>query len=75
MVSQTERTWLRQGEGGGGKYAPLLAKAAVAVGVDGVFMETHPNPAKALSDGANALPLKAVPALWKTLLKVKEASE
>ena len=66
---------LGTGSGGDGKYAPLLAQAATAVGVDGVFMETHPNPKKALSDGANALPLKGVAPLWKTLLKVKEAAE
>ena len=63
---------LGTGSGGDGKYAPLLAQAAAAVGVDGVFMETHPNPAKALSDGANALPLKAVAPLWKKLVKIAE---
>ena len=63
---------LGTGSGGDGKYAPLLAQAATAVGVDGVFMETHPNPAKALSDGANALPLKAVAPLWKKLVKIAE---
>ena len=63
---------LGTGSGGDGKYAPLLAQAATAVGVDGVFMETHPNPAKALSDGANVLPLKAVAPLWKKLVKIAE---
>ncbi|MGB3795571.1 MAG: 3-deoxy-8-phosphooctulonate synthase [Alteraurantiacibacter sp.] len=43
--------------GGQSKYVPLLARAAVAAGVSGVFMETHPDPANALSDGPNALPL------------------
>ena len=61
---------LGTGSGGDGKYAPLLARAAVATGVDGVFMETHPNPPKALSDAANAIPLKEVKALWKQLLEI-----
>lgn len=43
--------------GGDGALAPVLARAAVAVGCDGVFMETHPDPAKALSDGPNQVPL------------------
>ncbi|WP_226638536.1 3-deoxy-8-phosphooctulonate synthase [Novosphingobium profundi] len=43
--------------GGQSQYVPLLARAAVAAGVSGVFMETHPDPANALSDGPNALPL------------------
>ncbi|WP_374408350.1 3-deoxy-8-phosphooctulonate synthase [Pelagerythrobacter sp.] len=43
--------------GGQSEYVPLLARAAVAAGVSGVFMETHPDPANALSDGPNALPL------------------
>ncbi|HED19804.1 MAG TPA: 3-deoxy-8-phosphooctulonate synthase, partial [Gammaproteobacteria bacterium] len=43
--------------GGQREYVPVLARAAIAVGVSGVFMETHPNPAKALSDGPNAWPL------------------
>jgi 2-dehydro-3-deoxyphosphooctonate aldolase (KDO 8-P synthase) len=44
--------------GGDRQYAPYLAKAAAAVGVDGFFIETHPNPEKALSDGPNMVPLK-----------------
>ena len=59
---------LGTGSGGDGKYAPALARAAVATGVDGVFMETHVNPKKALSDAANALAFKDVKPLWKTLL-------
>jgi 2-dehydro-3-deoxyphosphooctonate aldolase (KDO 8-P synthase) len=47
---------------------PVLARAAVAVGVAGVFMETHPDPAKALSDGPNAVPLHHMKALLETLL-------
>lgn len=53
--------------GGDGCWAPALARAAVATGVDGVFMETHYNPAEALSDKANAIPLSGVEPLWKTL--------
>jgi len=43
--------------GGDGKFAPVLARSAVAAGCDGIFMETHPNPAEALSDGPNQVPL------------------
>ena len=46
---------------------PVLARAAVAEGVAGVFMETHPNPDLALSDGPNAVPLKRMNALLETL--------
>ncbi len=61
---------LGTGSGGDGKYAPVLARAAVAAGVDGVFMETHVNPKKALSDAANAIAFKDVKALWKKLLAI-----
>ena len=47
---------------------PVLARAAVAVGVAGLFMETHPDPANALSDGPNAVPLKHMKALLETLV-------
>jgi 2-dehydro-3-deoxyphosphooctonate aldolase (KDO 8-P synthase) len=59
-----------QGTSSGGQreMVPVLARAAVAVGVAGVFMETHPDPAKALSDGPNAVPLKHMRALLETLL-------
>ena len=53
--------------GGDGRFAPYLAKAATAVGVDGLFIETHPDPSKALSDGPNMIPLKELPRLWKKL--------
>jgi 2-dehydro-3-deoxyphosphooctonate aldolase (KDO 8-P synthase) len=58
-----------QGTSSGGDRAmvPVLARAAIAVGVAGVFMETHPDPAKALSDGPNAVPLKHMKALLETL--------
>jgi 2-dehydro-3-deoxyphosphooctonate aldolase (KDO 8-P synthase) len=54
--------------GGQREMVPVLARAAIAVGVAGVFMETHPDPAKALSDGPNAVPLKHMKALLETLL-------
>ena len=54
--------------GGQREFVPVLARAAVAVGVSGVFMETHPNPAEAKSDGPNAWPLDQLEELLKTLL-------
>ena len=59
-----------QGTSSGGQreMVPVLARAAVAVGVAGLFMETHPDPAKAMSDGPNAVPLKHMKALLETLL-------
>ena len=63
---------LGTGSGGDGKYAPVLARAAVAGGVDGVFMETHMNPAVAKSDAANALKLSEVGTLWEKLVKINE---
>jgi 2-dehydro-3-deoxyphosphooctonate aldolase (KDO 8-P synthase) len=59
-----------QGTSSGGQreMVPVLARAAIAVGVAGVFMETHPDPAKALSDGPNAVPLKQMKALLETLV-------
>jgi len=50
------------------EFVPVLARAAVAAGVAGVFMETHPDPAKALSDGPNAWPLARMRALLETLV-------
>ena len=47
---------------------PVLARAAVAAGVAGIFMETHPDPAKALSDGPNAWPLDRMASLLSTLV-------
>ncbi len=58
--------------GGQPEFIEALARAAVAAGVDGVFLETHDNPAAALSDGANALPLAQLPAL---LARLKEMSQ
>jgi 2-dehydro-3-deoxyphosphooctonate aldolase (KDO 8-P synthase) len=54
---------------------PVLARAAVAVGVAGLFMETHPNPAQALSDGPNAVPLKHMKALLETLLALDQVTK
>ena len=58
--------------GGDGRWAPALARAAVATGVDAVFMETHRDPSKALSDKENAIPLADLPALWKSLLAIDQ---
>jgi len=52
---------------GDGRWAPALARAAVATGVDGVFMETHINPAEALSDKANAIPFRDLSGVWRVL--------
>ena len=57
---------------GDGILAPVLARAAVAAGCDGVFIETHENPAKALSDGPNQIPLAKLPALLKKLMAIHE---
>jgi len=54
--------------GGQREFVPVLARAAVAVGIAGIFMETHPDPDKALSDGPNAWPLGKMEALLKSLL-------
>jgi 2-dehydro-3-deoxyphosphooctonate aldolase (KDO 8-P synthase) len=68
-----------QGTSSGGQreFVPVLARAAVAVGIAGLFMETHPNPAEAKSDGPNAVPLLRIKELLATLVKldrtVKEA--
>jgi len=61
-----------QGASSGGQreFVPVLARAAVAVGIAGLFMETHPNPAEALSDGPNAWPMADMPALLETLLEL-----
>ena len=61
-----------QGDRSGGQreFVPLLARAAVAVGIAGLFMETHPDPEKAMSDGPNSLPLAAMGALLEQLLEL-----
>ncbi|MCA3150780.1 MAG: 3-deoxy-8-phosphooctulonate synthase, partial [Rhodocyclaceae bacterium] len=58
-----------QGTSSGGQreFVPVLARAAVAAGISGIFMETHPRPEQALSDGPNAWPLGLMPELLETL--------
>ncbi len=60
--------------GGAREFIPLLASAAVAAGADGVFIETHPTPDRAPSDGPNMLPLDALEELLRKLLHIWEAS-
>jgi len=66
-----------QGSSSGGQreFVPVLARAAVAVGVAGVFMETHPRPEQALSDGPNAWPLAQMRALLETLLELDRVAK
>ena len=59
--------------GGQREFAPVLARAALAAGANGLFIETHPNPERALSDGPNMIPLADMPAMLKSLLKVYSA--
>lgn len=61
---------LGSSSGGDGRLAPLLARSAVAAGCDGVFMETHPNPAEALSDGPNQLPLDQLESVLVQLKRI-----
>ena len=63
-----------QGTSSGGQreFVPVLARAAVAVGIAGLFMETHPNPAQAMSDGPNAVPLQRMKELLVTLKALDE---
>jgi 2-dehydro-3-deoxyphosphooctonate aldolase (KDO 8-P synthase) len=66
-----------QGTSSGGQreFVPVLARAAVAVGVAGLFMETHPNPAEAKSDGPNAVPLDRMRELLETLLEIDRVAK
>jgi len=66
-----------QGTSSGGvrEMVPVLARAAVAVGVAGLFMETHPDPANALCDGPNAVPLKHMKALLETLVALDQVTK
>lgn len=59
--------------GGDARFAPVLARAAVAAGCDGLFLETHPAPARALSDGPNMIPLAALPRLLDEVLRIRAA--
>ncbi|MBC8097274.1 MAG: 3-deoxy-8-phosphooctulonate synthase [Akkermansiaceae bacterium] len=68
--------------GGGGdkssgqrEFAPVLAKCAIVAGASGVFIETHPEPDRALSDGPNMIPLAEMPALLKKLVAIAKASQ
>jgi 2-dehydro-3-deoxyphosphooctonate aldolase (KDO 8-P synthase) len=60
--------------GGQPEFIPLLARAAVAAGIDGLFLEVHDDPASAKSDGANALDLKLLKPLLEKLLAIHEAA-
>ena len=71
-----------QQPGGGGdkttgqrEFAPVLAKAALAVGANGLFIETHPQPDKALSDGPNMIPLGEMATVLRSLVKIYEAAK
>lgn len=66
-----------QGTSSGGQreFVPVLARAAVAVGVAGLFMESHPDPAKALSDGPNAVPLNKMAQLLATLVELDRVTK
>jgi 2-dehydro-3-deoxyphosphooctonate aldolase (KDO 8-P synthase) len=79
VFDATHSVQLPGGQGGssGGQreFVPVLARAAVAVGVSGIFMETHPDPSKALSDGPNAWPLDKMRVLLETLLELDAATK
>jgi 2-dehydro-3-deoxyphosphooctonate aldolase (KDO 8-P synthase) len=66
-----------QGSSSGGQreFVPVLARAAVAVGVSGLFMETHPQPEKALSDGPNAWPLSQMRSLLEVLKNLDQVAK
>ncbi len=59
--------------GGDRRMAPVLARAAVAAGCDGLFLETHPDPGSALSDGPNMVPLDELPTLIRSCLRIRQA--
>src|SRR3546814_5709589 len=79
VFDATHSVQLPGGQGGssGGQreFIPVLARAAVAVGVSGLFMETHPKPEEALSDGPNAWPLPKMRALLETLLELDRTTK
>jgi 2-dehydro-3-deoxyphosphooctonate aldolase (KDO 8-P synthase) len=74
VFDATHSVQLPGGQGGssGGQreFVPVLARAAIAVGISGLFMETHPDPAKALSDGPNAVPLSRMKELLESLVAI-----
>jgi len=57
------------------EMVPVLARAAVAVGVSGIFMETHPNPSIAKSDGLNSMPMNQISSLLKTLKEIDKITK
>ena len=59
--------------GGKREFVPALARAALAAGADGLFIETHPNPDKAISDGPNQIPTRELPALIDSCVAVWHA--
>jgi len=59
--------------GGQREFAPVLARCALAAGANGVFIETHPHPERALSDGPNMIPLAEMPALLQSLKRIHSA--
>jgi 2-dehydro-3-deoxyphosphooctonate aldolase (KDO 8-P synthase) len=79
VFDATHSVQMPGGEGGksGGQreFVPALARAAAAVGVAGIFMETHPNPEQALSDGPNAWPLGRMSDLLTTLRELDSAAK
>jgi 2-dehydro-3-deoxyphosphooctonate aldolase (KDO 8-P synthase) len=74
VFDATHSVQLPGGQGGssGGQreFVPVLARAAMAVGISGLFMETHPDPANALSDGPNAVPLNRMKELLESLVAI-----
>jgi len=66
---------LGNASGGESQYIPLLSRCAVAAGVDAIFLETHPNPGRALSDGPNMLPLKNLEKLLKDLIAIDHITD
>ncbi|MCP4430966.1 MAG: 3-deoxy-8-phosphooctulonate synthase [Gammaproteobacteria bacterium] len=79
IFDATHSVQLPGGQGGssGGQreFVPVLARAAVAAGVSGVFMETHPDPSKALCDGPNAWPLDKMASLLEVLISIDQAAK
>jgi 2-dehydro-3-deoxyphosphooctonate aldolase (KDO 8-P synthase) len=61
--------------GGERRFVPLLMRAALAVGVDALFVEMHPDPDQAKSDGPNMVPLQQIPALLDAALAIRQAGE
>jgi 2-dehydro-3-deoxyphosphooctonate aldolase (KDO 8-P synthase) len=79
VFDATHSVQLPGGQGGssGGQreFVPVLARAAMAVGISGLFMETHPDPAKALSDGPNAVPLNRMKELLESLVAIDSVAK